>query len=49
MLVGNIPTEVLLDTLKERGAELPPLKSLDALLRASTEIGARYMASHAAD
>jgi len=49
MLVGNIPTEVLLDALRERGAELPPLKSLDALLRASTEIGVRYMASHAAD
>ncbi len=49
MLVGNIATEVLLDTLTERGAELPPLKSLDALLRASTEIGARYMSSHAAD
>jgi hydroxymethylglutaryl-CoA lyase len=49
MLVGNIPTEVLLNTLKGRGAELPPLKPLDALLRASTEIGARYMASHAAD
>jgi hydroxymethylglutaryl-CoA lyase len=49
LLVGNIPTEVLLETLRERGAELPPLKSLDALLRASTEIGARYMSSHAAD
>jgi hydroxymethylglutaryl-CoA lyase len=49
MLVGNIPTEVLLDSLKARGAELPPLKSLDALLRASTEIGVRYMTSHAAD
>ncbi len=49
MLVGNIATEVLLETLQARGAELPPLKSLDALLRASTEIGARYMASHAAD
>jgi hydroxymethylglutaryl-CoA lyase len=49
LLVGNIPTEVLLETLGERGAELPPLKSLDALLRASTEIGARYMSSHAAD
>jgi hydroxymethylglutaryl-CoA lyase len=49
LLVGNIPTELLLDTLRERGAELPPLKSLDALLRASTEIGARYMSSHAAD
>lgn len=49
MLVGNIPTETLVETLRGRGAELPPLKSLDALLRASTEIGARYTASHAAD
>jgi hydroxymethylglutaryl-CoA lyase len=49
LLVGNIPTEVLVDTLRECGAELPPLKSLDALLRASTEIGARYTSSHAAD
>jgi hydroxymethylglutaryl-CoA lyase len=48
-LVGNVPTEILLDTLKERGADLPPLRSLDALRRASTEIGARYTASHAAD
>jgi len=49
MLVGNIPTEVLLAALRERGAELPPLKSLDALLRATTEIGARYTSSYAAD
>jgi hydroxymethylglutaryl-CoA lyase len=49
LLVGNIPTELLLDALRQRGAELPPLKPLDALLRASTEIGARYMTSHAAD
>ena len=49
LLVGNIPTEVLVETLRERGAELPALKSLDALLRASTEIGARYTSSHAAD
>jgi hydroxymethylglutaryl-CoA lyase len=48
-LVGNIPTEVLLAALKQRDAELPPLKSLDALLRASAEIGARYSISHAAD
>jgi len=48
-LVGNIATETLLDALKQRDAQLPPLKSLDALLRASAEIGARYMASHAAD
>ena len=49
LLVGNIPTETLIDTLRQHGAELPQLKSLDALLRASTEIGARYTASHAAD
>lgn len=48
-LVGNIPTEVLLSALRQRGAELPPIKSLDALLRASAEIGARYTVSHAAD
>jgi len=48
-LVGNIPTEILLQALKQRDAELPPLKPLDALVRASTEIGARYTSSHAAD
>ena len=48
-LVGNIPTETLLQALKQRNAELPPLKPLDALVRASTEIGARYTFSHAAD
>ena len=41
-LVGNIPTEKVIETLKQRGAEWPPLKSLDALLRATTEMGARY-------
>src|SRR5215469_10392071 len=48
-LVGNIPTETLLEALKQRGAELPALRSLEALLRASAEIGARYTASSAAD
>jgi len=41
-LVGNIPTETVIETLRGRGAELPTLKSLDALLRATAEIGARY-------
>ena len=41
-LVGNIPTETVIQTLRERGAQLPPLKSLDTLLRATAEIGARY-------
>ena len=48
-LVGNIPTEVVLEALQQRDAQLPALRSLDALLRASAEIGARYGASHAAD
>jgi hydroxymethylglutaryl-CoA lyase len=48
-LVGNIPTERVLEALKQRDAQLPPLRSLDALLRASAEIGARYTISHAAD
>src|SRR5271154_3668748 len=41
-LVGNIPTEIVIETLRGRGADLPPLKSLDTLLRATVEIGARY-------
>lgn len=48
-LVGNIPTEVALEALKKRGAELPALKPLDALLKATGGIGAKYSASHAAD
>ena len=48
-LVGNIPTEKLLEALAQTGAPLPMLKPLDALVRASTEIGARYSATHAAD
>jgi hydroxymethylglutaryl-CoA lyase len=48
-LVGNIPTEIVIETLRGRGAELPQLKSLDALLRATAEIGARYKTSTAAD
>jgi hydroxymethylglutaryl-CoA lyase len=44
-LVGNIPTETVIDTLRGRGAQLPALKPLDALLRATAEIGARYKTS----
>jgi hydroxymethylglutaryl-CoA lyase len=44
-LVGNIPTETVIETLRERGAQLPPLKSLDALLRATAEMGVRYKIS----
>jgi hydroxymethylglutaryl-CoA lyase len=48
-LVGNIPTEVVLEALGARSAKLPSLKPLDVLLRASAEIGARYANPSAAD
>lgn len=48
-LVGNIPTEKVVEALAARGAALPPLKPFDVLLRATAEIGARYTNSHAAD
>jgi len=41
-LVGNLPTELLLATLNELGAELPELEPLDRLIAASGEIGRRY-------
>ncbi len=48
-LVGNIPTEKVIEALRGRGAELPSLKPLDALLKATAEIGNRYKALSAAD
>ena len=48
-LVGNIPTEKVIAALNTRGANLPPLKPLDVLLRITAEIGARYSESSAAD
>ncbi len=41
-LVGNLPTEVLLATLRELGADLPNLRPLDGLQSASAEIAKRY-------
>jgi hydroxymethylglutaryl-CoA lyase len=43
-LVGNIPTETLLATLRECGAKLPKLAPLDALLQANAEIAGRFSA-----
>jgi hydroxymethylglutaryl-CoA lyase len=48
-LVGNIATEKVIEALRERGAELPSLKPLDSLMRATAEIGVRYTSSVAAD
>jgi len=48
-LVGNIPTERVIVALHQRSAELPVLKSLDTLLKATGGIAAKYSESHAAD
>jgi len=41
-LVGNLPTEMVLEKLKSLGAELPPLLPLDGLLAASAEISRKF-------
>jgi hydroxymethylglutaryl-CoA lyase len=48
-LVGNIPTEKVMEALRQRSAQLPALKSLDTLLKATGGIAAKYSESHAAD
>jgi hydroxymethylglutaryl-CoA lyase len=48
-LVGNIATEKVIETLRQRGAELPTLKPLDTLLKATGGIAAKYSETHAAD
>ena len=48
-LVGNIPTEKVLEALKQRDVAAPALKLLETLLRVTAEIGARYVSSSAAD
>ena len=41
-LVGNIATERVIETLRERGAELPVLKPLDVLLKATDGLRSKY-------
>jgi len=48
-LVGNLPTEKVLEALTERGVEPPITRSLDSLLKATAGIAAKYTASSAAD
>jgi hydroxymethylglutaryl-CoA lyase len=48
-LVGNVPTEKVVEALQQRGTELPSLKPLDALLKATAGISAKFSAAHAAD
>ncbi|MFZ0312376.1 MAG: hydroxymethylglutaryl-CoA lyase [Candidatus Korobacteraceae bacterium] len=42
VLVGNIPTETLLEALRSRGAELPIKKPITEPLRLAREIGDRF-------
>ena len=48
-LVGNIPTERVIETLRKRGAELPALKPLDVLLRATEGLRSKYSSATDAD
>jgi len=48
-LVGNIPTEKVLEALTQRGVPLPITRSLDSLLKATAGIAAKYSSSSAAD
>ena len=48
-LVGNIPTEKVLEAFAQRGVESPIKKSLDALLKATAGIQAKFSESPAAD
>src|SRR5882762_6664544 len=41
-LVGNIPTETVIETLRGRGAAVPNLKSLDKVIALSADIAAEY-------
>ena len=42
VLVGNLPTEMVLEELRALGAEVPPLQPLDSLQSMSEEIARRY-------
>jgi hydroxymethylglutaryl-CoA lyase len=48
-LVGNVPTEKVLEALTQRGVAPPITRSLDALLKATAGIRAKFSESSAAD
>jgi hydroxymethylglutaryl-CoA lyase len=48
-LVGNIPTEKVLEALAQRGVTPPITRSLDSLLKATAGIAAKYSGASAAD
>jgi hydroxymethylglutaryl-CoA lyase len=49
VMVGNIPTEKIIEALTQRDTVLPSLKPLDTLLRVAGAFAARYTESSAAD
>jgi len=48
-LVGNIPTEKVLEALAQRGVPPPITRPLDSLIKATAGIAAKYSSSSAAD
>jgi len=48
-MIGNLPTEKVLEALALRDVPSPITKPIDTLLKISAEIGARYSVSSAAD
>ena len=42
VLVGNLPTEILVEELRRCGAAVPELRGLDGLIAASNEISSRF-------
>ncbi len=48
-LVGNIPTEKVLEALQQRAIEPPVTRSSDSLLKATAGIVAKYPDAAAAD
>ena len=42
VLVGNLPTEILIEELRRCGAAVPDLQGIDELVTASCEISSRF-------
>jgi hydroxymethylglutaryl-CoA lyase len=43
-LVGNIPTEIVLEALEQRGVRLPIKKRLDSIMAINGDIGSKFSA-----
>ena len=41
-MIGNIPTEIAVQALKDHGAEVPLKKPLDAVLQMSADIAKKH-------